>query len=429
MRLDSDGVLSLNDTSNDVFINNNGTSMELDVNRHPETGVFSDTAKGHARISLVGDTGGSKIIFNTANAINTTATTVVEISSSSLDVTGDANFTGEISSSTFSTNRGSSNNTLVGSEAGAAVISGASGLTIIGKRAGESITTADTHVIIGKDTAKTLTTTGTQGVTIGNNALKLSNSIQSAVFIGHGAGEFLSGSVNSAVAIGNMAMGSSTPGKHTNISSVAVGDSALSKSPDYSIGIGQQTGRDSTGNNNVYIGHQSGITATTGTENILVGYRSDLGSNTDSNTIVIGTDTAGKGSNTGFINPNSGGVYQGNNSSAWSTTSDERLKKNIVDNNEGFDKIKDIRVRNFEYRTPEEITELNPSNAIEKEGVQLGVIAQELQEVLPECVKQESTGVYSLETDNLMWYMINSIKEQQSIINDLKSRIETLENS
>ena len=88
MRLDSDGVLSLNDTSNDVFINNNGTAMELDVNRHPETGVFSDTAKGHARISLIGDTGGSKISFNTANTINTTATTVATISSSSLDVNG-----------------------------------------------------------------------------------------------------------------------------------------------------------------------------------------------------------------------------------------------------------------------------------------------------------------------------------------------------
>ena len=86
MRLDSDGVLSLNDTSNDVFINNNGTAMEIDVNRHPETGVFSDTGKGHARISLIGDTGGSKIQFKTANAINTTATTIAEISSGSFSV-------------------------------------------------------------------------------------------------------------------------------------------------------------------------------------------------------------------------------------------------------------------------------------------------------------------------------------------------------
>ena len=47
-----------------------------------------------------------------------------------------------------------------------------------------------------------------------------------------------------------------------------------------------------------------------------------------------------KGSNTGFITPNSGGVYQGNNSTTWSQTSDERIKKNIVDNNVGLEKIK-----------------------------------------------------------------------------------------
>jgi len=43
--------------------------------------------------------------------------------------------------------------------------------------------------------------------------------------------------------------------------------------------------------------------------------------------------------------------------------------------------------------------------------VQLGVIAQELQLVLPECVKTESTGVMSVDADNLTWYMVNAIKE------------------
>ena len=51
--------------------------------------------------------------------------------------------------------------------------------------------------------------------------------------------------------------------------------------------------------------------------------------------------------NTGFISPNGGGVYQGNNSTTWSTTSDQRLKKNIIDNNEGLALITAIQVRNF----------------------------------------------------------------------------------
>ena len=126
---------------------------------------------------------------------------------------------------------------------------------------------------------------------------------------------------------------------------------------------------------------------------------------------------------TGFINAGGGGVYQGNNSSSWSTTSDQRLKKNIADNNDGLDKINSIRVRNFEYRVENEITELPTHCAIKKEGVQLGVIAQELQAVLPECVKQETTGVLSVDTDNLTWYLINAVKQLKAEIDQLKGNV------
>jgi hypothetical protein len=62
----------------------------------------------------------------------------------------------------------------------------------------------------------------------------------------------------------------------------------------------------------------------------------------------------------------------------------------------------------------------NCHTAIKKEGVQLGVIAQELQAVLPECVKQESTGVLSVDTDNLTWYLINAVKQLKAEIDQLK---------
>jgi len=138
----------------------------------------------------------------------------------------------------------------------------------------------------------------------------------------------------------------------------------------------------------------------------------------------MGANTTGKGSATGFINPSSGGVYQGNNSSSWSTTSDRRLKKNIVDNNEGLDKITAIQVRNFEYRLPEEVdAELKPTDAVNRTGVQLGVIAQELQEVCPDCVKQESTGVLSVDSDNIFWHMINAIKELKAEVDSLKTQL------
>ena len=58
--------------------------------------------------------------------------------------------------------------------------------------------------------------------------------------------------------------------------------------------------------------------------------------------------------------------------------------------------------------------------AIEKDGVQLGVIAQEIQKVLPECVSENSTGVLSVNTDPLVWYLINAVKELKAEIQALK---------
>jgi hypothetical protein len=116
-------------------------------------------------------------------------------------------------------------------------------------------------------------------------------------------------------------------------------------------------------------------------------------------------------------------MYQGNNSASWSTTSDQRLKKNIVDNNIGLDKILEIQVRNFEYKTSDEVTELPKEQTVQKSGLQLGVIAQEIQKIFPECVKQESTGVLSVDPSNLTWYLINAVKELKAEVDSLKQQL------
>ena len=204
--------------------------------------------------------------------------------------------------------------------------------------------------------------------------------------------------------------------------------------------VGYQAGyANTTGTFNVFLGTASGIANTTGYSNCLIGYNAGstvttgaaltlIGTSalpaaaTDTNEIAIGNGATGKGSNTGFINPNGGGVYQGNNSTLWSITSDARLKKNIVNNNTGLDKITAIQVRNFEYRLPEEITEVSPDQAIQKTGVQLGAIAQELQQILPECAKQESTGIYTVDADPLIWYLVNAVKELNAKITALENK-------
>jgi hypothetical protein len=79
-------------------------------------------------------------------------------------------------------------------------------------------------------------------------------------------------------------------------------------------------------------------------------------------------------------------------------------------------------VRNFEYRTVDEVTELPEHSIIDKRGVQLGVIAQELQQVLPECVNEQSTGVLSVDASNLTWYLINAIKELKAELDTVKAQ-------
>lgn len=159
----------------------------------------------------------------------------------------------------------------------------------------------------------------------------------------------------------------------------------------------------------------------TGGNNTGIGYNVALGTNTDTFCVVLGASLTGKGSDTAYIGGSSG-AYNEKNVSTWETTSDARIKKNIVDNTRGLDVVKQIRVRNFEYRAKEEITELPDHSAVDKPGVQLGVVAQEFQQVLPECVTQNSTGVLSVSTDPLIWYLVNAVKELSEEIDLLKSK-------
>ena len=50
----------------------------------------------------------------------------------------------------------------------------------------------------------------------------------------------------------------------------------------------------------------------------------------------------------------------------------------------------------------------------------MGVIAQEVKEVLPEVVQQDSEGKYSVAYGNMVGVLIEAVKEQQKQIDELK---------
>jgi hypothetical protein len=230
----------------------------------------------------------------------------------------------------------------------------------------------------------------------------------------------------------NVVMGYSALNQNTTgANNTAIGTNALyaNTTGAGNVAIGQATGSAlTTGSYNIYIGYQTGnATKTSGVDCIYIGRTITPSSSGVNGEFVIntnGNNQTGKGDGTGFITAGgSANIYQGNNSANWATISDRRLKKNIVNNIEGLEKIAQIQVRNFEYRLSEEITELKSQDAVQKSGVQLGVIAQELQAVLPECVKEESTGVLTVDSDNLIWYLINAVKELKAELDALKAKV------
>ena len=201
---------------------------------------------------------------------------------------------------------------------------------------------------------------------------------------------------------------------------------------------GDGAGNDlTTGEHNIVIGTRAGgysQVLSTGVKNILIGRDAHTSAADGERQVVLGTYQAqSKGNGTFYVDTDQG-VYHGGNTTTWSTTSDERIKKNISNNNVGLEKIKQIQVRNFEYKTEEEIINDSPelssvssAACVHKEGIQLGVIAQELEKVLPEFVGEESTGIKKVNADHLAWYLVNAIKELSAENTALEARLSALE--
>jgi len=88
--------------------------------------------------------------------------------------------------------------------------------------------------------------------------------------------------------------------------------------------------------------------------------------------------------------------------------SDERTKENIKTIDNALEKVKNLRGVEF--------------NKIGEERKQIGVIAQEIEKVLPEVVKEhDMDGMKTVAYGNIVGVLIEAIKEQQKQIEELKA--------
>ena len=304
------------------------------------------------------------------------------------------------------------------------------------------------------------TATGYMSIAIGNGATA---SDYSSLAMGAGS----SSSGNSSVAIGNRTSSS-------NLSAIAIGLDAQAAGSE-SVAIGSNTNANGTrntaigtnacrfvnGSNKTCIGSNSGPSSSAavgqGYEktiflgdadttvyipgNLVVGKRAFIGaslgdSGTKRNCLFYNTERGWHGvyGYKGSGDRDSWGFNMDDmiNGRMWNDfrlgftlknyISDRRLKYVGTNNNDGLDKIKQLKVFNYVYKKD---TTKTPH---------VGVIAQDLQKVFPNAVKKGTDGFLTIRMEDMFYAVINAIKEldakyqaQEKRIDDLEKRIEKLE--
>jgi co-chaperonin GroES (HSP10) len=313
----------------------------------------------------------------------------------------------------------------------------------VGYQALYSNTTGTRNVAIGQ-AALSANTTGNYSVAIGNAALAnnttgINVAIGDSVLANNSTG-------NNNVAIGTFD-GSTLPALYyntTGYNNIAIGVGALKSNTtgtaNVAVGIRALTSCTTSGSNTA-VGHDAGNTITTGYANTIIGtdgaslttgaYNTYVGqgarpsaSGVNYELVISSSNVSryGKGQATGFICPDGGAVYQGNNSSTWATTSDERIKHNFNPVTNGLEVINALQPTEFDY--------------IVTGKHDVGFRAQQYMAVLPEQVSKHRASpeeaalagedqIYGINR-NLDPYLVSAIKSLTEQVNQLKAELAAL---
>ena len=122
----------------------------------------------------------------------------------------------------------------------------------------------------------------------------------------------------------------------------------------------------------------------------------------------------------GFVDRNTQNLYWYGSITA--NYSDIRLKKNISIIKNPIQKLWGLHGVEFEWVPNKEANN-------ERDYKDIGLIAQEVQKVLPEAIRPFPNGYLSVNYDAVVALLVETVKQQQILINNLTQRIENLENN
>ncbi len=296
---------------------------------------------------------------------------------------------------------------------------------------------------------------GIDNVFIGTNAGAVGLHSSSCTMVGTDAGREYTGS-GEVTFLGQWAGNNNSGYKNTYLGNSA---GANTGSGNNNVSVGFRAGRDMTGHRNVIMGSEAGIGVggggSTGSDNTLIGHQSGKNMTTGSSNVMLGTQ-AGNAVSSGygnvFLGHNAGYFETGNNSlyidnsttryplifgdfaseyvdingSLYVTggiyeTSDMNKKTNIRTLESSLDKVMALKGVSFEWSRDKSKGETPAS------GESIGVIAQDVEAVLPALVGESRNGTKAVNYSGLIPVLLEAIKEQQGQIELLEKRIAELE--
>jgi len=264
-----------------------------------------------------------------------------------------------------------------------------------------------------------------QSVTATNNfTIYQPSSPDGTVRIGVGNSGATTADVLTANSSGNVGIGTSSPDSLSNFRFLDVGSSGTNQ--------GVVQANNGTVKVAIYANSTEGYLATRTNHNLNLQTNGSTRATIDSSgNLCVGRGSVGAGDRFIVQTIASGTIMLGYNSSATNTyqvldsgnvrntnnsygaISDQRRKENIVDATPKLEKLNQVRIVNF--------------NIIDDEQKQIGVVAQELEQIFPSMVEEDSDGMKAVKYSVFVPILIKSIQEQQAMIEELKAKVTALE--
>jgi len=339
-------------------------------------------------------------------------------------------------------------NTIVGSQAGRSNRSGSSNV-LVGTSAGENTLDADNQVFLGSSAGRS-SVGGGNSVVIGDGAGFIDTAITNSVYIGYAAGQLPSNKVLSRsgnVFIGNFAGYDQEEDNRLFIANSSVGKTEALLYGEFDSGLLRVNGdlqiaaNAATGNSRLFMkgvgGNLNEVIRYDGDRNDVVmgsvtgaGGKLFLRSDGATRMSVIENGNVGIGTTNPtqnlhvegngyfsnfviveeelFINNVIAGAgtsdlkYNAATGRITSSTSDMRLKRDIKTIDNALEKIKSLRGVSFYWKD-------HPHDQ-----PQLGLIAQEVKEILPEVVSENKNGYYGVDYSETIGVFVEAMKEQQA---------------